>query len=117
MTGKGGGFHVPFDDVIGFLESLFDVSVNDIGKGDIPLFGGIVAAASSSKTAEASRLACRGGGTDDGSVRLASFKQVYDKRQHFPFHLKSAQTLFADVFIFRDDDDADFHAFMVGIIA
>ena len=52
-----------------------------------------------------------------GRIRLSSFAQIYNKRQHFPFHVERAQSLFADIFIFGYDDDADFGPFLVGEVA
>jgi len=43
MTGKGGRVHIKFDDMVGFPETFFDIAIINIGIGNVPFFGRIVA--------------------------------------------------------------------------
>ena len=113
MAGKSGCVDVILDDMVRLAESGFDISIADIGIGNIAFLGGIIAAACSRTAASSTAFGVRRSRPDHGRIRFPPFAQVHNMGQHFPFHVKRAQSLFADIFIFGYDDDADFGPFLI----
>ncbi len=100
-----------FKNLISFFESGFDIPLNNIGKGNIPSFWGIVSAAHGKHSGNF-LVRC----PDNGCIRFSSLKYIDNMRQYFPFNIKLPQRFFADILAFCNNNDSYFLAFIMRYI-